>query len=49
MQRAIVPRRTIDPWVLEKRKWYATFDENEGREYFTNRETEEVTGKSPSA
>ena len=47
MQRAVVTRRTIDPWVLEKRKWSATFDESEGREYFTNRETNEVTWKKP--
>ena len=47
MQRSVVPRRTIDPRILERRRWSATFDDNEGREYFTNRETEEVTWKKP--
>jgi hypothetical protein len=47
MQRSVVPRVTIDPRILERRKWSGTFDENEGREYFTNRETEEVTWKKP--
>ena len=45
--RSVIPEVSINALEKDKRLWLTTIDESTGKEYFTNRLTNEVTWEKP--